>query len=35
MRTDPPETAIAAMVFLTAIAVGLVLFIEFITKALR
>ena len=35
MRTDPPENAIAAMLLLTALAVGLVLFVEFITKALR
>ncbi len=35
MRTDPPETAIAAMLLLTAIAVGLVLIVELITKGLR
>ena len=35
MRTDPPEQAIAAMLLLTAMAVGLVLFVEFVTKALR
>jgi hypothetical protein len=35
VRTDPPENAIAAMLLLTALAVGLVLFVEFITKGLR
>jgi hypothetical protein len=35
MRTDPPEQAIAAMLLLTALAMGLVMFVEFITKALR
>jgi hypothetical protein len=35
MRHDPPEQAIAAMLLLTALAVGLVMFIEFVTKALR
>lgn len=35
MRHDPPEAAVAAMLFLTALAVGLVAFIEFITKQLR
>jgi hypothetical protein len=35
VRTDPPETAIAAMLLLTAIAVGLVLIVELITKGLR
>ena len=35
MRVDPPETAIMAMAVLTGIAVGLVMFIEFITKTLR
>ncbi len=35
MRHDPPEQAIAAMLLLTALAVGLVLFIEFVTKGLR
>jgi hypothetical protein len=35
MKTDPPETAIAAMLLLTAIAVGLVLFVEIIAKSLR
>jgi hypothetical protein len=34
MRTDPPEQAIAAMLLLTALAMGLVMFVEFI-KALR
>jgi hypothetical protein len=35
MRNDPPEAAIAAMLLLTAIAVGLVLFVELVTKNLR
>jgi hypothetical protein len=35
MRTDPPEQPIAAMLLLTALAMGLVMFVEFITKALR
>ena len=35
MRTDPPEQAVAAMLLLTALAVGLVMFVEFITKTLR
>jgi hypothetical protein len=35
MKTDPPETAIAAMLFLTALAVGLVLFVELVAKNLR
>ena len=35
MRNDPPETAIAAMLLLTAIAVGLVVLVEFVTKLLR
>lgn len=35
MRTDPPEAAVAAMLLLTALAVGLVMFVEFITKSLR
>jgi hypothetical protein len=35
MRNDPPEQAIAAMLLLTALAMGLVMFVEFITKALR
>jgi hypothetical protein len=35
MKTDPPETAIAAMLFLTAIAVALVLFVEIIANSLR
>jgi hypothetical protein len=32
MKTDPPETAIAAMLMLTALAVGLVLLIEVLTR---
>jgi hypothetical protein len=35
MRSEPPEQAIAAMFLLTALAMGLVMFVEFITKALR
>jgi len=35
VRTDPPESAIAAMLLLTAIAVGLVLFVELVAKNLR
>lgn len=34
-RPEPPETAIKAMLLLTALAVGLVLFVEFIAKNLR
>jgi hypothetical protein len=32
MRHDPPEAAIAAMIVLTALAVGLVLLIELCTR---
>ena len=35
MRTEPPENAIAAMLLLTAIAIGLVIFVEIIAKGLR
>jgi hypothetical protein len=35
MKTDPPETAIAAMLLLTAIAIGLVMFVELVAKNLR
>jgi hypothetical protein len=35
MRHDPPEAAVAAMLLLTAIAVGLVLFVELVAKQLR
>lgn len=35
MKTDPPETAIAAMLLLTGIAVGLVVVVEALTKWLR
>jgi hypothetical protein len=35
MRTDPPESAVAAILLLTAIAVGLVLFVELVAKNLR
>ena len=35
MRSEPPEQAIAAMLVLTGIAIGLVLFVQFITAALR
>jgi hypothetical protein len=34
-RSEPPETAIKAMLLLTALAVGLVMFIELIAKNLR
>ena len=34
-RPEPPETAIKAMLLLTALAVGLVMFIELIAKNLR
>ena len=32
MRHDPPEAAIAAMIVLTALAVGLVLIVELVTR---
>jgi hypothetical protein len=35
MKSDPPEAAIAAMLLLTGIAIGLVLFVELIAKNLR
>jgi hypothetical protein len=35
VRHDPPESAIAAMLLLTGIAIGLVLFVELIAKSLR
>jgi hypothetical protein len=35
MRQQPPEHAVAAMLVLTGIAIGLVLFVQFITQALR
>jgi len=35
MKTDPPETAIAAMLLLTALAVGLVYAVETLTKLLK
>jgi hypothetical protein len=35
MKTEPPERAVAVMLLLTAIAVGLVLFVELVTKNLR
>jgi hypothetical protein len=35
MKTDPPENATAAMLLLTAIAIGLVIFVEIIAKGLR
>jgi hypothetical protein len=35
MRHDPPEQAIAAMMLLTALAVGLVCLVEFFAKHLR
>jgi hypothetical protein len=35
MRSEPPEQAIAAMFLLTALAVGLVLLIEFFARGVR
>jgi hypothetical protein len=35
MRTEPPEQAIAAMLLLTALAVGLVLLVEFFARNVR
>jgi hypothetical protein len=35
MRQQPPDPAIAAMLVLTAIAIGIVMFVQFITGALR
>jgi hypothetical protein len=35
MRTEPPEQAIAAMLLLTALAVGLVLLVEFFARGVR
>jgi hypothetical protein len=35
MRSEPPEQAIAAMLLLTALAVGLVLLVEFFAKGVR
>jgi hypothetical protein len=35
MRQQPPDPAIAAMLVLTGIAIGLVMFVQFITQALR
>jgi hypothetical protein len=35
MRSEPPDNAIAAMLLLTAIAIGLVIFVEIIAKGLR
>ena len=35
MRSEPPEQAIAAMLLLTAIAVGLVLLVEFFARGVR
>ena len=35
MRSEPPEQAIAAMLLLTAIAVGLVLLVEFFARGAR
>jgi hypothetical protein len=35
MRNDPPEAAIAAMLLLTALAVGLVLLVEFFSRGVR
>jgi hypothetical protein len=35
MNTPPPDNAVAAMALLTAIAIGLVLIVETLTKWLR
>jgi hypothetical protein len=35
MRTDPPDNAIAAMLLLTALAVGLVVLVEFFARGAR
>jgi hypothetical protein len=35
MRSEPPEQAIAAMFLLTALAVGLVLLVEFFARGVR
>jgi hypothetical protein len=35
MKEQPPDPAIAAMLVLTAIAIGLVMFVQFITGGLR
>lgn len=35
MKTDPPETAIAAMLLLTALAVALVVAVEFLARTLK
>jgi hypothetical protein len=35
MRQQPPEKAIAAMLLLTALAVGLVLIVEFFARGVR
>jgi hypothetical protein len=35
MRSEPPEQAIAAMFLLTALAVGLVMLVEFFARGVR
>jgi hypothetical protein len=35
MRSEPPEQAIAAMLLLTALAVGLVLLVEFFARGVQ
>ncbi len=35
MRSEPPEQAIAAMLLLTALAVALVLLVEFFARGVR
>lgn len=35
MKTDPTETVIAAMLLLTALAVGLVVAVEFLSRTLK
>jgi len=35
MRSEPPEQAIAAMLLLTALAVGLMLLVEFFARGVR
>jgi hypothetical protein len=35
MKEQPPDPAIAAMLVLTGLAIGIVMFVQFITGALR
>jgi hypothetical protein len=35
MKPEPPESAMAAMVLLAALAVGLVMFVELVVKQMR